>query len=92
MASMSEREHRQAEKQRRPLIISPAERKYDQAKDQAMRAVKFTVIKGWADPDETKEFNATFKRLWNGEITRRQFDEWVTTFNARPRGRQEFKI
>ena len=92
MASMSDREHRQAERHRIRQVIPQELRNYWRDMGDAMQGVKFTVRKGFVDPDEFSEFKGVWKRLRAGEITQQQFGEWVTTFNSRPRGRQEFRI
>lgn len=79
---------------KRPVRIFCDERPpgYADAQYEASRGVQFSMCKGYVHPDETKEFRAVFKRLWNNEITREQFDQWVEAFNQRKQEQKEFRL
>jgi hypothetical protein len=82
MKTNAEREHRQAEKARPRRLPEPR----DAERSEVIGRLRFTMHRGIADGVEEAEFRNVWARYRGGEITKQQLEEWVTTFNSRPRG------
>ena len=81
-----DRESFQSRRDGRVLIQEHSEA-YWAEKAAVVHRVRWTVCKGYAHPDETKEFNRLwkqFKESGDSEPARQELEDWIAQMNARP--------
>lgn len=84
MATMSEREHQQAKKAVPGRLLIREEKPDADERAAAMRRVQWTMCKGFANPNEMKEFNRLWNRIreTNGSAEAKQeLEDWIEGIN-----------